>query len=129
MARIKDVMYTDRPGFEDPHPVPTYVDVFSLRWQDQSYICVSQSGRGPQRDPSKKADEIEQSKPYKRVATSQDPVVSLTATADFDENLTIEWKTSTGGRDRFHYPASYVSREAHERFQKRLQEERDRDDN
>jgi hypothetical protein len=127
MARVNDVMYTDRPAFEDPRPIPTYVDVFSLRWQDQSYICVSQAGRDPHHDPTRKADEIDAVLPYKRVATSQDSVVSLTATADPGENLTIEWKTSSGGQGSVDYPASYVARDVSERLRKRIQEQLDRD--
>lgn len=124
LARFKDVMYTDHPGFEEPHPIPSYVNVFSLRWQDQSYICVSQSARtNIERNPTRKAGEIDEVKPYKRVASSHDAVVSITATADPERNLTIEWKTSSGAVGSFYYKASYIAEEVNERLQKRIQQE------
>jgi len=48
--------------------------------------------------------------PFKRVATNAASIVSLSATADADENLTIEWTDSEGGKDRLNYPASYPAR-------------------
>jgi hypothetical protein len=48
--------------------------------------------------------------PMKRVATSSAPVVSLSATADANENLTIEWTDTVGLKAHFYYPASYPAR-------------------
>jgi hypothetical protein len=129
VARVKDLMYSDRADGQDPHPLPASVHVFAVRWQNQSYICVSQSDvTNLTPDPAVKAGEFNPTVgPYKRVATSQEPIASLSAKADAEENLTIEWRTSSDGHGQFYYPASYVVRDAHERARKLWLDELNKD--
>jgi hypothetical protein len=125
-ARANDEMYSDRPDEQDPQPHPAYVWIVSFRWQGLSYICVSQSfASSPVRNPALKPGGPDASglTTFKRVATVQEPVVSLSATADAEENLRIEWTTASGRQDSLLYLASYVGRDAHERDRKRMLEE------
>ncbi len=128
VARVRDEMYSDRPDRRDPHPIPAYVQVIAFRWQDESYICVSQNSINDLWRPKPSEPSLLGLGSFKRVATSQDPVSKLSATADADENLTIEWKTSSGRQERFYYAASYVMRDARERAYKLMIEELNKDD-
>jgi len=127
LARVKDEMFSDRPDQQDPHPLPAYIQVLALRWHDQSYICVSQSQVNNLWRPKQGEPSILGPGNFKRVATSQEPIVELSATADPEENLRIEWKTASGRQDSFYYAASYVVRDVHERARKRMLEELNKD--
>ena len=129
VARVKDEMYSDRPDQQDPHPIPAFIQVMAFRWKDQSYICVDQSPiTNLERPPGLKPGEpYADAFDFKRVATSQEPIVELSAAADPEENLRIEWKTASGRRDSFYYAASYVVRDVHERARKRMLEEHNKD--
>jgi hypothetical protein len=119
VARVHDLMFSDQPKLVPPRPYPTYVHVLALRSNGQTYICVSQGavnrrgfvvGKVDVRDnldfDDSHVDTLLVS-PFKRVATSPSSVVSLSATADADENLTIEWADADGGKGHLNHPASY----------------------
>jgi hypothetical protein len=120
IVRVPDVMFTDHPDTVLPRPLPVYVHVLAMRSDDRSYICVQQltvsnTSLVARRELLNKGLEPEQASmvfavPFKRVATNAASIVSLSATADADENLTIEWTDSEGGKDRLNYPASYPAR-------------------
>jgi hypothetical protein len=118
VARLQDIMLSERSDGKDPHPIPTYVHVLALRSGDETQICVAQKAvTNLERDPTKKTGEFDiiPASPFKRVASSFAPVARLAVTADAQENLTIEWTDSTGRTDRAFYQASYVLREEHAR--------------
>lgn len=112
-ARLHDILYTSHPGQLPPERLAEYVRVLALRYGNESYICVALS---PVSHPSMMFLNADGSfnpvgaMPLKRIATSRAPVVSLSATADVNENLTIEFTDANGGRQTLYYPASYPAR-------------------
>jgi len=121
-ARVRDLMFSDNPNLVPPKPVAMYVHVLSLRSDGTSYICVQQDSVAhpdPIGDPSAVARHPEfdhehvstfLATPFKRVATSGEAVISISATADSEENLRIEWTDATGKTGSLFYPASYPAR-------------------
>ncbi|MBZ5723593.1 MAG: hypothetical protein LAP87_01215 [Acidobacteriia bacterium] len=121
-VRVHDIMFTDHPDLVPPRAIPMYVHVIALRSEEISYICVQQHtvAQGgliaPQSQISRGLEFTDprfsgtSAMPLKRVATSIAPVVSLSAKADNDENLTIQWTDANGGVEKLNYPASYPAR-------------------
>jgi hypothetical protein len=121
-VRVRDLMFSDQPGKVPPHAVLMYVHVLALRSGNVSYICVQQRAvTGVSRiarrefvslglDVGDPRVTLFAATPLKRVASSSSSVVTLSATADADENLTIEWTDSDGRKDHLFYPASYPAR-------------------
>jgi hypothetical protein len=105
VVSVPDVPYTD-PTTGDNTPLAQYVHIFSLRWGSQSYLCVSQ--------PQTNADPVALLATgllnfpavYKRIATSANPIASISPAADDAGNLTITWKDSTGVQTVTPYPAN-----------------------
>jgi hypothetical protein len=122
VARVHDILYSDHPKVSPPEPLPTYVHVLALRSEGLTYICVQQAAVartglvvrqadiGSNLDFDEDHAQVALAMPFKRVATSNASVVRLLATADAQENLTIEWTDSTGRQERLYYPASYPAR-------------------
>jgi hypothetical protein len=120
MARLHDIMFSDQPGKVPPHPVPMYVHVLAMRSNGETYICVQQKTVSNARPivskeymntrPSIDRVSLVPAVPFKRVSTSSSPITTLSATADADENLTIEWTDSDGRKDHLYYSASYPAR-------------------
>jgi hypothetical protein len=122
-ARVRDLIFTSHPNLEPPRVYPMYVHVLALRTDGASYICVQQDAVA-QADPiANKADlvggnldfsfprvHVGSATPLKRIATSIAPVVSLAATADDQENLTIVWTDANGRQETLRYEASYPAR-------------------
>jgi hypothetical protein len=104
-VRIADQPYTD-PTTGDTTPVAQYVHVFSLRWNGQSYLCVSQPQNNNTLVSVNPAGGLLVPAVYKRIATSANPIVSITPTADQNGNLTIVWNDSTGMQYTNSYPAN-----------------------
>jgi hypothetical protein len=121
-ARIHDTMFSDNPALQPPQPFASYVHVLSLRSEGVSYVCVQQTAVNHASPIAKKADfgsdldfsyprvDVAMATPLKRVAMSIVPIVSLSATADDRENLTIEWTDANGRRETLRYEASYPAR-------------------
>jgi Dockerin type I domain len=105
VVSVPDVPYTD-PTTGDNTPLAQYVHVFSLRSGSQSYLCVSQ--------PQTNADPVALLATgllnfpavYKRIATSVNPIVSISPVADDAGNLTITWKDSNNVQTVTPYPAN-----------------------
>lgn len=82
-----------------------YEHVFALRWNGVSYICATVQGSGgPQvisNDPNGNFTDANGNfigaSLFKRIAVSQNPVVSMSVTADGSGNHTVTWQDSTGG--------------------------------
>ena len=122
-VRVHDVMYSDNPDLVSPKPLAQYVHVLALRSEGASYICVQQQAgdhadlianqsdlSGGDLDFSFPRVRVGSATPLKRVATSITPVVSLAATADDQENLTIVWTDASGRQETLRYEASYPAR-------------------
>lgn len=119
VATMRGAPISDDPTSPIPYSSTPQFHVLALRSESTSYICVPQKPVGSS-DPvaTKKIMAGKPSfdhphvmtalaTPLKRVGTSSNPVVSLSATADADGNLTIEWTDSTGTQGQIYYPASY----------------------
>jgi len=108
VIRVKDQPNPDpEPG--DTSVMRRYVDVFAVRWNDQSYLCVSQSLTNSDpviADVNGNVHTGSMPGPYKRIATSANPITSITGTADDADNLTITWTDSTGAQHITPYPAN-----------------------
>jgi hypothetical protein len=125
-VRVHNLMFTENAELVPPQPHPQYVHVLALRSDGLTHICVQQDStfrsrlvareedvaRGPEFDLHHVDTLL--ATPFKRVATSTNPVVRLSATADKDENLTITWIDSAGREDHLYYPASYPARRPQE---------------
>jgi len=95
--RVHDVAYNDP---SDGHAVraAAYVHVFSVRWYNQSFLCVA---RSPSlQDKAILADAggnvVSVNVPYRRLMALPNPIVSIKATANQQDSLAITWTDSTG---------------------------------
>jgi hypothetical protein len=118
IVRLPDVTIShDAPS--PPYTVPSTVHVVALRSEGISYICVPQA-QNTQTTPVATKEVMAtkpsfdhqrvntgEATPFRRVATSRNSIVSLSATGDLDGNLTIQWTDSTGVQGHYYYPASY----------------------
>jgi hypothetical protein len=113
VARIKDVPFRENPNAEQTVLLPEYVYVVALREGNTSFICVSQAEVALSDVRLRNADgsfDLSAVTPFKRIATSAASVTSLSAVADDQENLRIEWKDAEGGRQSVYYEHSYPMR-------------------
>jgi hypothetical protein len=122
MARVHDTMFSDSPRKIPLAAIPMFIHVIALRSGDESYICVQQASvsrastltrkefLGLDLDVEDPRVHLGVAVPFKRVATRSAPISTLSATADADENLTIEWTDSDGRKDHLFYPAFYPAR-------------------
>jgi hypothetical protein len=96
-VRLRDIEYTDQ-ATGHVRRLTAYMHVFSVRWNNQSYLCVAQSpslqDKAIVTDGS--GNVVSVNVPYRRLATVPDPVTSIKATANVDNNLAITWVDSTG---------------------------------
>jgi hypothetical protein len=97
-VRIHDIVYND-PSNKREVRVPAYMHVFSLRWNNQSFLCVALSASV--RDKAVATDGAGNvtgvGVPYRRVATLSGPISTLAGTANAQDNLAIAW-TDVKGR-------------------------------
>ena len=110
-ARLPDLTTTD-PQTGQTTKSPQYVNVVALRSIGETYICVEQSVRtkpmAPPRTPGQlSVSELPAIMPFKRIATSDNPVVSISASADSFGNLSIQWTDTSGVPQSAAYQASY----------------------
>ena len=96
-VRIRDITYTD-PATKREVRLPAYMHTFSLRWNNQSYLCVALS-------PSLKDKAVATDAagnvtavgvPYRRLTTLPGPVASVAGTANAQDNLAITWADARG---------------------------------
>jgi hypothetical protein len=97
--------------------------VLALRSDGVTYICVQQQTVSNSKrvvsvatipenlDFDDSHVNIRSATPFKRIATSDAAIVKLSATADAQENLTIEWTDANGELGHVFYPASYPARD------------------
>lgn len=96
VVKLSDVTFVD-PAAGQRVYVPVYRHVFAVRWNNQSFICVSQAPDSRDRAVSADGhgDYAGSDFPYVRIAATAVPVTSITATADAQDRLTIEWQDSS----------------------------------
>jgi hypothetical protein len=99
VARVPDIPYLD-PTLNQTVPTEAYMHAFALRWANQTWICVThEPGSIDQAaQPDSQGNFDGQMPPFVRVASSQNPVISLTLTSDAAGNLTLQWRDSTGAQ-------------------------------
>ena len=97
-VRLHDVAYTD-PANGHAVRVAAYLHVFSVRWYNQSFLCVARSPSLQDKAIVSDAggNVVSVNVPYRRLATLPNPIVSIKATANQQDNLAITWTDSTGG--------------------------------
>ncbi len=95
-VRLRDVTYNDQNG----HAVHAgaYLHVFSVRWQNQSYLCVTRSPSLQDRAVSAdgNGNVLGVNVPYRRVAVVSNPIVAIKAIANQQDGLAVSWTDSTG---------------------------------
>jgi hypothetical protein len=96
-VRIHDIVYND-PATKREVRVPAYMHVFSLRWNNQSYLCVALSPS--LRDKAVATDGAGNvtavGVPYRRLATLPGPIATVAGTANAQDNLAIAWTDAKG---------------------------------
>jgi hypothetical protein len=97
VVQLQDVTYTD-PNTGRNVRLPAYLHVLALRWNNQSYICVSQFPGSTAQAVSADAhgDFSGSDFPYVRIATSPEAVKSMNATVDAHDRLTVLWLDAAG---------------------------------
>jgi len=96
-VRIQDITYTD-PSTKREVRLPAYMHVFSLRWNNQSYLCLalSPSLRDKAIATDRSGNVTAVGVPYRRLATLPGPVASVAGTANAQNNLAITWADTRG---------------------------------
>lgn len=96
-VRISDITYTD-PATGREVRKPAYMHAFSLRWNNQSYLCIALSPS--LRDKAVATDGAGNvtavGVPYRRLATLPGPLASVAGTANAQDNLAITWADTKG---------------------------------
>ncbi len=96
-VRIHDITYND-PATRREVRLPAYMHVFSLRWNNQSYLCVALSPS--LRDKAVATDGAGNvtavGVPYRRLTALPGPVASVAGTASAQDNLAITWADAKG---------------------------------
>ena len=96
-VRVHDIVYTD-PVTRREVRLPAYMHVFSLRWDNQSYLCVALSPS--LRDKAVATDSAGNvtavGVPYRRLTTLAGPIAVVEGTANAQDNLAIAWTDAKG---------------------------------
>ncbi|MFY9726959.1 MAG: hypothetical protein WAJ87_15790 [Bryobacteraceae bacterium] len=96
-VRVHDITYNDPATNREVH-LTAYMHVFSLRWNNQSFLCValSPSLRDKAVATDRAGNVTAVGVPYRRVATLPGPVSSVAGTASAEDNLAITWADAHG---------------------------------
>lgn len=96
-VRVHDITYDDPATKREVH-LPAYMHVFSLRWNNQSFLCVALSpslqNKAVATDGAGNVTAI--GVPYRRLVTLPGPVASVAGTASAQDNLAITWADAKG---------------------------------
>jgi hypothetical protein len=96
VVRLHDIEYTDANG--RAAKAAAYQHVFSVRWYNQSFLCVARSASLQDKaivaDPG--GNVLSVNVPYRRVAVMSNQIVAIKATANQQDSLAITWTDSTG---------------------------------
>jgi hypothetical protein len=97
VVRIQDSTYVDPVNLQTSQRAE-YMHVFALRWNNQSFICITQqpSYIGDLTSPEADGTLTFPHGSHRRIAVSTNPIISITVTADAAYNLTITWTDSAG---------------------------------
>jgi len=97
IAKLQDIVYAD-PTTNKIVKVSPYVHAFAVRWNNQSFICVSQNPETKDTPlaPDARGNFGGADFPYVRIAATQESVKALIATADAQDHLTIAWQDAAG---------------------------------
>jgi hypothetical protein len=97
IVQVQDGSFFD-PASGATEQFAQYMRAFAVRWQSESYICVSRSpiALNTPVAPDQNGKLSRGPGAFVRVASSAAPVVSLSLTADAQYNLTITWSDSNG---------------------------------
>jgi hypothetical protein len=121
VVRVHDLVHRRR-GKEPADPIGMYAHVLALRSEGVSYICVSLDPVAQNQrvvlDEYLRSDVdwdylhagVSLASPLKRLATSAAPVVSLSASADHEENLAIQWTAADGKQGEILYTEKFPAR-------------------
>ena len=105
-VRLLDTPYLD-PATRQQTLLKKYVHVFSLRWNNQSYLCVGKpQGNGHLVGDAVPGDLEFLPASYKRIATSASPIVTIAPAVDDKGNLSVTWIDSAGKRTVTSYPTN-----------------------
>ena len=96
------------PATGETTQVHVYMHVFAVRWNNVSYICVTVSPVSSNQVITADGNGNFSSEPgvYRRIATSQNPVASISATNNAGV-LAIQWQDSTGATFTGSYTTQY----------------------
>jgi len=96
-VRLQDIVYFDTAARREVR-APAYMHVFSLRWNNQSYLCIalSPSTRDKAVSTDGAGNVVAVNVPYRRLATVPGPVTSVAGTANAQDNLAISWLDNLG---------------------------------
>ncbi len=117
VAKLQEIAYAD-PATNKIVRVSPYVHAFAVRWNNQSYICVSQNPdtKTAPLTPDARGNFAGSDFPYVRIAATSDSVKALTATADAQDRITIAWQDSAGAwqnKTLENYPAETETAAVH----------------
>ena len=95
-VRLRDISYNDQNG-KAVHAA-AYLHVFSVRWYNQSFLCVARSPSLQEKAivTDGGGNVVSVNVPYRRVAVLPNQIVSIKATANEQDSLAVSWTDSTG---------------------------------
>ncbi len=96
-VRVHDIVYND-PATKREVRLPAYMHVFSLRWNNQSFLCValSPSLRDKAVATDRAGNVTAVGVPYRRLSVLPGPIASIAGTASAQDNLAITWADAHG---------------------------------
>jgi len=94
--------------------VPVYRRAYAIRSGGASYLCVGLDQDPPLLRIAKGAEQLGPLSdylamyygPFRRFGSSANPITSISATMDANENLTVIWRDNTGSETRFDFDAN-----------------------
>lgn len=103
---LKDLVYTN-PTSRQESRLKQYVHVFSLRYDNYSFLCVGKPQTNRHLVGDVTPGDLEYLPgTYKRIGSNANPIVSITPSADSAGNLQIAWVDRSGKTGTIPYPAN-----------------------